>query len=602
MEQDVGDDVSGDNDTDTDTDTEIIECDADLAACGQQCVDLNRDDSHCGECGNSCAQGRLCIGGRCLQSCTDDSDCEEVPENATPQCDGNGICTFQCDPEFGRCGDQCVDHQNDPLHCGDCFNDCGAVSCFDGQCSECDPAGTVFGGGSGSSEAPFEICSADQLRNLSVGNLELIPGATPSSHYELHTHIDLAGDPFMPIPTFTGSFDGRGQRISNVVVDTPIGASFGFFSQLDAGAEVRDVHFQGVTVDGTLDQEFVIQNYNAGGLTGRMIAGATISDVSIADIQITGLSNVGGIVGRDFGGSLQNVEVSDLSLIISALPPDDPGLLRANFGGLVGRNEGHILRARVSGVICEVDGAEGDNIQSVGGLVGTNATGGDGLSISQSMADVDISCASANQVAGLVGSNSGHIYQSYASGHVQGNDAVGGLVGENSGNIDQSYASGHIQGNEVVGGLVGRQGSSDVSNSYAVAAVTGEHNVGGLLGAGLSQVHSGHSSSIATSYAAGPVLPLDNSVAGGFIGTPCHITFLSAYWDENTTQQPAVWRADCGGCTSCPSPPAALTTADFASESPGLFEGFDFDGDESVWTFGTAPDGLVRPILRWQTE
>ncbi|WP_026804492.1 two-partner secretion domain-containing protein [Aliarcobacter lanthieri] len=99
-----------------------------------------------------------------------------------------------------------------------------------------------------------------------------------------------------------------------------------------------------------------------------------------------------------------------------------------SVGGLVGyQNSGKIENSYASGTV------SGDSY--VGGLVGQTSAG----TISNSYASGTVSSKSDN-VGGLVGSNYGTISNSYASGTVSGNSYVGGLVGQNIlGTITNSY-------------------------------------------------------------------------------------------------------------------------------------------------------------------
>lgn len=97
-----------------------------------------------------------------------------------------------------------------------------------------------------------------------------------------------------------------------------------------------------------------------------------------------------------------------------------------SVGGLVGyQNSGKIENSYASGTV------SGDS--QVGGLVGFNSG-----TISNSYASGTVSSKSDN-VGGLVGFNFGTISNSYASGTVSGNSQVGGLVGLNYATITNSY-------------------------------------------------------------------------------------------------------------------------------------------------------------------
>ena len=80
-----------------------------LLACAGTCVDTQHDPMHCGGCGQACAGGLVCVGGRCGVAC-----------GATAT----------------ACGEDCVDLQIDPGHCGACDHACApGVDCVAGQCA-----------------------------------------------------------------------------------------------------------------------------------------------------------------------------------------------------------------------------------------------------------------------------------------------------------------------------------------------------------------------------------------------------------------------------------------------------------------------------------
>ena len=146
------------------------------------------------------------------------------------------------------------------------------------------------------------------------------------------------------------------------------------------------------------------------------------------------------VLGAD--GEIKNVGLLDVAVHGSS-----------NVGSLVGKNYGSIINSYATGKI------SGSGHQ-IGGLVGEN---GYGASILSSFANVNVSAASI--VGGLVGLHSGRITNSYAAGTVSNTSifdaSLGGLVGvgRSDGEIINSYAiSRVIPASEDaldVGGLVG---------------------------------------------------------------------------------------------------------------------------------------------------
>ena len=158
------------------------------------------------------------------------------------------------------------------------------------------------------------------------------------------------------------------------------------------------------------------------------------------------------------------------------------GLLNVNttgtssVGGLVGMNGGTIRDSYATGDITGTD-------DRVGGLVGSNTLG----TVASSYVASFVS--GVNRVGGLVGSNDDNssIMASYAMAEVEGSgNAIGGLSGANSGDISDSYVAAgtsSVSGSSRVGGLVGRNApAGTITNSYTLAAVSGDSLVGGLIG------------------------------------------------------------------------------------------------------------------------
>jgi len=206
--------------------------------------------------------------------------------------------------------------------------------------------------------------------------------------------------------SFTGSFDGGDNIIAKLTICAPDNTAQsdyqGMFGRTDSGAEIKNLGLEGGSITG---------EYYVGGLVGRNYYGI------VQDSYATG-----SVTGR--GGSV---------------------------GGLIGENAGSSSRVQNSYATGSVTGGN-----HVGGLVGIN--------------------------------NAGTVQNSYATGSVQGSgDYVGGLIGENfGGRVQNSYATGSVKGSgSLVGGLMGSNGGK-VETSYATGSVNGNNGVGGLAGANYS--------------------------------------------------------------------------------------------------------------------
>ena len=169
-----------------------------------------------------------------------------------------------------------------------------------------------------------------------------------------------------------------------------------------------------------------------------------------------------------------------------------------------------------------VDGTSG----YFGGLVGIN---GDGGIIEKSYSTGAVH-SSVSGAGGLVAINYGVVKDSYSSSNVTtvGN-TTGGLVGYNAqstGRINNSYATGSVtSSSSYVGGLVGINGNgSQINNSYSTGSATSLYgDVGGLVGG------NNQGSQINNSYSTGAVS--GTSSVGGLVGSN-DATVSNSFWDK----------------------------------------------------------------------
>jgi hypothetical protein len=256
---------------------------------------------------------------------------------------------------------------------------------------------------------------------------QLLPfGQDATLKFRLTNDLDLSDEPNFYIPYFAGEFDGNGHKISNLSLNSNLASPLGLFGHLASGGEV--------------------------------------TQVGVENIDVTGYSGVGGLVGGTQEGTV--------SYCYST------GRVAGNdtVGGLVGNSNFGILSDSYS-----TANVKGYSV--VGGLIGGNAGTVSGGTVSNSYSSSNVTGNDA--VGGLVGVNEGTVSNSYSSSRVTGDEHVGGLVGANYllGTVNNSYSTGSVTGDEYVGGLVGSNGDSGtVSNSYSIASVTGKSHVGGLVG------------------------------------------------------------------------------------------------------------------------
>ncbi|MDZ7821588.1 MAG: GLUG motif-containing protein [Candidatus Marinimicrobia bacterium] len=258
----------------------------------------------------------------------------------------------------------------------------------------------TYSGGDGSSDTPYQIASINDLIALSNyythWDKDFIQTANITFNPD-ENQVDWNGDGnagpakgFSAIGNsstkFTGEYDGDGYTIDNLYMNNPSsGTYFALFGYTD---------------------------------------GATITDIGLTNVNITGSAYVGGLVGLTVNSS--NVSNSYITGSVSG---------STAVGGLVGYNENSTVSNCYS--TCSMSGGD-----VVGGLVGYHT-------------------------------DSGTISNCYSTGSVNGDDVVGGLVGVTfrSSTVSKCYSTGNVSGSSDVGGLVG-ENYATINNSYSTGNVT----------------------------------------------------------------------------------------------------------------------------------
>jgi type II secretion system protein G len=299
------------------------------------------------------------------------------------------------------------------------------------------------------------IYTPEQLASIGVDEDYPLDG-----NYIVMKDLDLSGyENWVPIgkeaSPFTGTFDGNNYVIFNLTISpTPKGDFKGLFGYISETSEITNLG---------LENANIIGRYRIGGLVGRN-DGGTITNCYAAG-NITGKDYVGGLVGSNDGTITNCYATGNVS--------------GSDAGGLVGINSSTITDCYAT---AEVTGGS-----SIGGLVGNTYSGTYSSTISITNCYATGKVTGNYRIGGLAGyvsSSNGRINKSYATGSVTGNnDYTGGLVGENYGTITDCYATGSVTGGgSETGGLVGRNKSATIKNCYATGEVTGDSETGGLVG------------------------------------------------------------------------------------------------------------------------
>lgn len=268
---------------------------------------------------------------------------------------------------------------------------------------------------------------------------------------------------------YSGTFDGRGNRIIGLEVDNESNA--GIFSTVGDGGTVKNL------------------NVYSGTFTGSSTAGA-----------IAGINN----------GTIENITAFGNTVTVTG----DGG----NAGGIAGTNSGTVDDVESSGSVI----AEGDNV-IVGGLVGTNESGAT-VNNSYSNSAVTSTGGTNAGLGGVVGVNKGTVSLVDSLGVTNGTNStnVGGVIGINSGTLSSAYNESIVNGYSNVGGIIGENNDdAEVSNIVNATSVTGEDKtptqdddgiskyVGGLVGSNSGSVTNGRNNGTITG----------NNYVGGMVGS-----------------------------------------------------------------------------------
>jgi len=208
-------------------------------------------------------------------------------------------------------------------------------------------------------------------------------GQSATLKFRLTNDLDLGGEPNFYIPYLAGEFDGNGHRISN------LSFNFSFVSNI--------------------------------GLFGYLAPGGKVTQVGVGNVNITGASFVGGLVGANWEGTVSD---SYCSGSVTGSATSRTISYEEDVGGLVGFNTGTV-----------------SNSYSSGSVTGKECVGG------------------------LTGYNEGTVSNSYSTANVTGDWLVGGLVAMNPGNVDNSYSTGNVTSDGKFGGLVAKNYGT-VSDSF----------------------------------------------------------------------------------------------------------------------------------------
>lgn len=210
----------------------------------------------------------------------------------------------------------------------------------------------------------YEIGTLDQLKLFrdAVNAGRSFNGET----VKLTASIDLENEEWTPIgkngATFQGTFDGQGNTVRNLYINTPTQSDVGFFGFTTVG-EIKNLTIENANVTGYLD---------VGAVAGTPYTSKYTNITLTGDVKIQGFSYVGGMFGKNVYANLTEltIDAAEGSYVTANSVETDPVegdvAYRTYVGGVIGfMGEGNTIvknvtsNINVSGSTCDVGGITG---------------------------------------------------------------------------------------------------------------------------------------------------------------------------------------------------------------------------------------------------
>ncbi len=396
------------------------------------------------------------------------------------------------------------------------------------------------------------ILNANTPFYVQAGGSIDVPGSivgTGAGAY-LHVWADDLGSGAGTVTLANGAINLPGNQIDMYYNPTSLGTPTGFSSGIGAGNatayQLVDNISQLQLAGNYLSQNFALgknidasatQGWNGGagfvpiGNPGTPFTGNFDGlSHSISNLSINASGGGVGLFGQVGAGIGANIVIRNLGLTNA----------KVTGGSAVGSVIGAVGADYVTVSNSFATGGSVSGTDTVGGLIGTTS-GSTAVVLTGLHSDASVFATGAGHAGGLVGSFTGTLSQSFATGPVTDNTAgasdLGGLIGQiTGGTLSEAYATGAViagNGSSGIGGLVGYVGSGSINRAYAVGAINagpGSGSLGGLVGL--------NNGAISESWASGQVTASSSANVGGFVGQNAGTgSIANAYWDSYSTGQ-----------------------------------------------------------------
>lgn len=297
----------------------------------------------------------------------------------------------------------------------------------------CDPNAVPFGGGVGTADDPYRLCSRAQW-------IQMASGATAGLHFRVVGELDFQNKAVPTVDDFQGTLDGHEGKLRHV-------AGLPLFVQLS-----------GIVRNVAMTEVAIVSGTNVGPLAGIVTSSGIVEDVSVSG-TVFGSFNAGGLVGIN-SGTLRGI---DAAVAVEGV---------TRVGGIAGIDNGVIAESFAHGTV--------KGSQYVGGVAGTL---GFQARVQQVVVGPSVVTASGDVVGGVAGDSGALtvVEDVVAVADVSGASSVGGAVGSHAGSLSRVLAAGSLTGtgagvDALCGSATGTASSSyfDTTKSGVAASDCGQ--------------------------------------------------------------------------------------------------------------------------------
>ena len=330
-----------------------------------------------------------------------------------------------------------------------------------------------FAGGSGTEEDPYLIATTYQLNSVRE---ELNSHFLQIRDLNLDEYPFNEGEGWEPIGSagkeFTGYYDGNGFEIQHLYINLPESDNVGLFGRT-INAEMTNI---------TLANSNITGNYNVGGIVGDC-NNSTVSNCKFNGTLTGNNNNVGGLVGYLVSSTVNNCSVSGIisgyTYVGGAIGQQESSEINYSFssgsvsgqdryvGGLIGIISQNSTTSKCYST-CNVETPGGQHIGGFAGGTWQEAT------ISDCYAKGSVTTNS-TYTGGFIGSTNAVdvITNCYSIGEVTANGTSSGFEGQGTGTINVSFWNTETSGNSGSAGTVSGRTTAEMTFPYASNTYSG---------------------------------------------------------------------------------------------------------------------------------